>query len=236
MKLHDVHAFGCPVHALQKKPADGMSTPRWERRSKRGMCVGMLERHVGSVPLVLNFETGNITAQWNVAFDDWFWTVAANVEDMMPDFHADEWSKMFRMSTCDMEGSEELEEMAKRPTQRKHCEVENDEMEEEELMRQQILQPNVLIKPTRLRSGKTHVQVTARTNQHSGKPSSPPTTNATTDSADNRPATPKHCKSPPTPNPNNKQGGEFGGDGETRAVAPAAEQGLHDLKLHKNTV
>ena len=109
MKLHDIHVFGCPVCALQKKPADGRSTPQWERRSKRGMHVGMSKRHAGSAPLVSNFETGNITAQWNVVFDDWFSTMAANEKDM-PDFHAEEWSNTFGASTCEMEESEEFEE------------------------------------------------------------------------------------------------------------------------------
>ena len=44
--------------------------------------------------MVLNFKTGDITAQWIVVFEDWFSTVATNVDDM-PNFHADEWSKMF---------------------------------------------------------------------------------------------------------------------------------------------
>ena len=50
-----------------------------EKQSNRGMYVGMSDKHAGNVPLVLNFETGNITAQWNVVFDDWFSTVATNV-------------------------------------------------------------------------------------------------------------------------------------------------------------
>ena len=52
------------------------------------MCVGMSEKHAGSAPLVLNFETGNVTPQWNAVFDDWFSAVATNVKDM-PDSHAD---------------------------------------------------------------------------------------------------------------------------------------------------
>ena len=81
-KLHDVHVFGCPVCVLQKRLSDGMSMPRWERRSNRGMCVGMSERHAGNAPPVLNFDTGDITAQWNLVFDDWFTTVTTNVDDM----------------------------------------------------------------------------------------------------------------------------------------------------------
>ena len=49
----------------------------------------MLEKHAGNAPLVLNFDTGNITAQWNAVFDNWFTTVATNIDDM-PNFHTDE--------------------------------------------------------------------------------------------------------------------------------------------------
>ena len=58
----------------------------------------MSEKNAGDAPLVLNFETGNITVQWNMVFDNWFTTVATNVNNM-PNFHADEWSKMLGTST-----------------------------------------------------------------------------------------------------------------------------------------
>ena len=49
----------------------------------------MSEKHAGNVPSVLNFDTGNVTAQWNTVFDNWFTTVATNIDDM-PNFHTDE--------------------------------------------------------------------------------------------------------------------------------------------------
>ena len=79
----------------------------------------MSNKHAGTVPLVLNFETGNITAQWNVVFDDWFSTVATNVDDM-PDFHAEEWSDMFGTSVYEMDDNEELHEVVTRPVKREN--------------------------------------------------------------------------------------------------------------------
>ena len=97
------------------------------------MYVGMSERHAGNVPLVLNFDTGNITAQWNLVFDDWFTTVATNVDDM-PNFHADEWSKMFGTSTCNSEPNDEVEERLQQPVQPIAREIEDDSMDEEEVL------------------------------------------------------------------------------------------------------
>ena len=93
-KFQDFHVWGCPVYVLDKTIADGKKIPRWEPRSHRGMYVGMSPKHASSVPLVLNLQTGSITPQFHVVFDDWFATVSTN-DDNMPDFNSDEWSKMF---------------------------------------------------------------------------------------------------------------------------------------------
>ena len=60
--------------------------------------MGISEKHAGDVPLVLNPNTGKITPQWNVIFDDWFSTITIEEEDL-PDFHSEEWSKMFGLHT-----------------------------------------------------------------------------------------------------------------------------------------
>lgn len=94
VKFHDIHVWGCPVYVLNKTIADGKQIPRWEPRSQRGMYMGMSPKHASSVPLVLNLETGSITPQYHVVFDDWFATVNSDVKDF-PDFNSDEWMKMF---------------------------------------------------------------------------------------------------------------------------------------------
>ena len=71
-KFHDHHVWGCPVYVLDKTIADGKKIPRWETRSKRQVFVGLSRKHASSVPLVLNLETGAITPQFHVVFDDWF--------------------------------------------------------------------------------------------------------------------------------------------------------------------
>ena len=47
-----------------------------------------------TVPLVLNPDTGYITPQFHIVFDDWFATVATNV-DALPDFNSNRWARLF---------------------------------------------------------------------------------------------------------------------------------------------
>ena len=97
-KLLDLHVFGCPVYVLDKALADGKKIPRWKPRSTRCMYLGRSSSHASTVPIVLNPETGTITPQFHVVFDDWFATVNSTVEDL-PDFNSPEWQKMFGEST-----------------------------------------------------------------------------------------------------------------------------------------
>ena len=93
-KYHDLHVWGCPVYALEKTIADGKKLPRWKPRSIRCVNMGLSKKHASTVPLVLNPETGYITPQYHTVFDDWFATVATNV-DALPDFKATRWARLF---------------------------------------------------------------------------------------------------------------------------------------------
>ena len=93
-KFHDLHVWGCPVYVLQKSIADGKKLPRWKPRSTRCQLMGLSNRHASLVPLVLNPDTGYITPQFHVVFDDWFSTIAMTYEQL-PDFFTDTWYKLF---------------------------------------------------------------------------------------------------------------------------------------------
>ena len=54
--------------------------------------------YANSIPLCLNTETGSITPQFHVVFDNWFSTVASDPAQL-PDFNSDEWNKLFGDST-----------------------------------------------------------------------------------------------------------------------------------------
>ena len=60
------------------------------------MCFS--QKHASTVPLVLNPNTGYITPQFHILFDDWFATVATSI-DQLPDFNAPEWASTFGEST-----------------------------------------------------------------------------------------------------------------------------------------
>ena len=85
-KFHDLHVWGCPAYLLDKKLADGKKRiPHWKPRSTCCLYMGMSPDHASSVPLVLNPETGVISAAYHVVFDDWFATVGSDPADL-PDF------------------------------------------------------------------------------------------------------------------------------------------------------
>lgn len=71
-KFQDFHVWGCPVYILDSTLADGHKLPRWKPRSSRTIYVGNSVKHGHAVPLVLSLDTGKITAQYHVIFDDWF--------------------------------------------------------------------------------------------------------------------------------------------------------------------
>ncbi len=92
--FQNFHVWGCPVYVLDKDISDGKKIPKWRPRSQRMMFVGFSPDHASCVPMCLNPQTGTITPQFHVVFDDWFQTVATNVEDL-PDFNSVEWRKLF---------------------------------------------------------------------------------------------------------------------------------------------
>ena len=56
--------------------------------------MGLSPDHASTAPLVFNLDTGAITPQFHVVFDDWFTTVTTSV-DNLPDFNSTAWSKNF---------------------------------------------------------------------------------------------------------------------------------------------
>ena len=104
-KLHEIHVWGSPAYVLNKRIADGQKIPRWEPRSNRAMYLGRAPQYASTVHLLLNLQSGSITPQFHVVLDDWFATVAVDL-DQMPDFNSDAWKKMFGKSEYQYEFEE----------------------------------------------------------------------------------------------------------------------------------
>jgi hypothetical protein len=81
-QLLSIHIWGCQVYVLA-----GQKIPRWQPRSRQGIFMGFSNLHSSEVPLVLNLNTGSITPQFHVVFDDHFTTVSLIRQDDSPPKH-----------------------------------------------------------------------------------------------------------------------------------------------------
>ena len=76
IRPEDFHTWGCPVFVLAAQNQSGaIGTPKWEPRARAGVYLGRSPSHAGNVALVLNLETGLVSPQYHVVFDDEFTTV-----------------------------------------------------------------------------------------------------------------------------------------------------------------
>ena len=79
--LHHMHPWGCPVYVLQPKLKDGKKIPKWEPCSKCGQYMGISLMHASTVGLMRNLQTGSITPQFHVIYDDFFETIHSSTEE-----------------------------------------------------------------------------------------------------------------------------------------------------------
>jgi hypothetical protein len=91
--LKNAHPWGCPVYVLAPKLKDGKKIPKWEPRSRRGQYVGVSPMHASTVGLVRILQTGSITPQFHVIYDDFFETVHSKEEE-----EPKEWSELLQFN------------------------------------------------------------------------------------------------------------------------------------------
>ena len=71
--LKNHHTWGCPVYVLDERfenNIDGIT--KWEPRSHAWIYLGHSQFHAGLVDLVLKPETGYVSPQFHVVFDNVF--------------------------------------------------------------------------------------------------------------------------------------------------------------------
>ena len=90
--IRGCRVWGCPVYVLKAKLQDGHRLPKWNKRSRLGMYLGCSASHSYTVGLVMNFETGFISPQYHVIWDERFTSVQGNLDDEL--FNADEWNQL----------------------------------------------------------------------------------------------------------------------------------------------
>ena len=72
------------------------------------MNMGLSPSHASTVPCVLNLETGAISPQFHVIFDDWFATVPASDAEE-PDLNSPVWADLFGDSNWEYFGGDDNE-------------------------------------------------------------------------------------------------------------------------------
>jgi hypothetical protein len=86
------HVFGCPVYVLEAALQDGHKIPKWAPRACLGIFLGFSTLHSSQVPIVMNVDTGKISPQFHIIFDDKFETVVSmSSEDSL----GDQWKAIF---------------------------------------------------------------------------------------------------------------------------------------------
>jgi hypothetical protein len=80
------HPFACPVYVLDSnlQQGKGYSKRKWTERARVGLYLGPSPQHSRSVHLVLNLETGLVSPQFHVAFDDHFETTRRGASSLLP--------------------------------------------------------------------------------------------------------------------------------------------------------
>ena len=73
IRLRDFHTFGCPCYVLDSRlQTNPKGVPKWDPRARLGIYLGRSPAHAGNVALVLNPNTGLVSPQYHVVFDDDF--------------------------------------------------------------------------------------------------------------------------------------------------------------------
>jgi hypothetical protein len=80
--LHHHHHFGVPVYMLDNKAQAGFKLNKWVAKARIGIYLGKSPRHSRSIALVLNPQTGHVSPQFHVKFDDVFETVKGVTDEL----------------------------------------------------------------------------------------------------------------------------------------------------------
>eukprot|EP00957_Ditylum_brightwellii_P045607 3458993-Ditylum_brightwellii.AAC.1 len=77
ISVNDCHSWGRPIFILDSKlqSGQGIGLPKWDPRAQARVYPGHSLVHAGNVALVLNLQSGHVSPQYHMVFDDEFTTV-----------------------------------------------------------------------------------------------------------------------------------------------------------------
>ena len=85
------------IYVLDPKLQDGKKIPKFNPRSRRGQYLGQSSAHSSTIGCILNLNTGWVSPQYHVVYDNLFTTVP-NAESGglldLQNFNADSWSRL----------------------------------------------------------------------------------------------------------------------------------------------
>ena len=83
--LNHFRPMGCPVYVLHNALQTGQQISKWHKHARLGLYLGHSPAHARSVALVLNLDTGLVSLQFHVKFDEFFETVN-NLDEEYPNW------------------------------------------------------------------------------------------------------------------------------------------------------
>jgi hypothetical protein len=94
-----LRVWGCPVYVLDPSLQDGHKIPKWTKRSRLGIYVGISPKHSSTVGFVLSLDTGYVSPQYHVVYDEHFSTVFGHLTEDV--FNADEWKQLLSLDSIE---------------------------------------------------------------------------------------------------------------------------------------
>jgi hypothetical protein len=79
--IHRARVWGSPCYVLDPKLQDAKKIPKWKVRSVLGQFMGFSPEHSSTIGCIKNTETGYITPQFHVVYDEKFSTVTSAALD-----------------------------------------------------------------------------------------------------------------------------------------------------------
>jgi hypothetical protein len=101
--LQRARVWGCPGYVLSPTLQDGKKIPKWAPRARCGQFLGFSKDHSSMISILCIIQTGSITPQFHVVYDELFTTVHSLEEDDPT------WIELF-VSDRDYYGPDEEEE------------------------------------------------------------------------------------------------------------------------------